>query len=297
MGETRSARTDATAQRLLAQLESDETLSDQSRAKLTDLGARFLRFVESSGWALDLAAVDASTVEAFVSAPTSAGDPSVATMHLRRSAVRMVFRVARDLGFVVCDPSLDLVLPARSPLATRPLTEDEIVLCRSASLRSLEETRLPAAWALAECGVRSSELGRVTAADLQLDDGRVWISDSSRTLARFVRPSDWGLLQLERRLRSAKPEADQPLLYSGRSGCNYHRQAASCVAVSTVLRLAGLSGEPDVRPLSAAGWAGRQVLDETGRIEDVARVLGVRSLDRAARLIAWDWNGEPEVGE
>lgn len=297
MGETTPARAGPDAQQVLDQLGRDSALSAQSRLKLVDLGGRFCKFLESSCSTADLAAVDPATVEAFVSTPTTAGSPSVATMHLRRSAVRMVFRVARELGLADGDPSLDLVLPARSFLRTRPLTDDEVVLCRSASLRSLEETRLPAAWALAECGVRSSELGKVTAADLRLDDGRVWIADSSRTLARFVRPSDWGLRQLERRVRSCKSEANQPLLYSGRSGSDYHRQAASCVAISTVLRLAGLSGEPDVRPLSVAGWAGRQVLEATGRIEEVARVLGVRSLDRAVRLIAWDWTEQPTDSE
>jgi len=52
----------------------------------------------------------------------------------------------------------------------------------------------------------------------------------------------------------------------------------------------GLAGEPDVRPASVAAWAGRKVFDTTGSIEEAARVLGVRSLDRAARLIALDWS-------
>ena len=297
MGEITPARPCNERQRVLAELGRDGALSAQSRSKLVDLGARFFAFLESSDSALDLAAVGGPTVTAFVSAPTSTGDPSVATMHLRRSAVRMVFRIARELGLANGDPTLDLALPARSSLAARPLTDDEVVLCRSASLRSLEETRLPAAWALAESGVRSSELGKVTAADLRLADGRIWTHGGSRTLARWVTPTRWGLLQLDRRVRSSSSETDRPLLHSGRSHSDYHRQAASCVAISTVLRLAGLSDEPDIRPLSVAGWAGRQVLDETGRIEEVARILGVRSLDRAARLIAWDWTDQPEVGE
>ena len=297
MGETMPARLCNERQLVLAQLERDSALSAQSRSMFVDLSARFLAFLNSGASAVDLAAVDAATVKAFVLAPTSAGEPSVATMHLRRSALRMVFRVARELGLADGDPSLDLALPARSPLATRPLTDDEVVLCRSASLRSLEETRLPAAWALAECGVRSSELGKVTVADLRLGENQVWIRGSSRTLARFSRPSDWGVRQLERRVRSTKAVADQSLLYSGRFGSEYHRQAASCVAISAVLRLAGLASESDVRPLSVPGWAGRQVLAETGRIEEVAKALGVGSLDRAARLIAWDWTETPRVGE
>ncbi len=120
MGDPTPARIGEEGQRVLEQLERYGALSAQTRSKFVDLGARFFGFLESSGSALDLGAVDASTVEAFFSAPTAAGEPSVAMMHLRRSAVRMVFRIARDLGLVVCDPSVDLVLPARSSLATRP---------------------------------------------------------------------------------------------------------------------------------------------------------------------------------
>ena len=61
------------------------------------------------------------------------------------------------------------------------------------------------------------------------------------------------------------------------------------MAIADVLARAGLAAEPDVRPLSVVAWAGRQILDETGRIDDVARRLGMRSLDRAAQLIGFDW--------
>jgi hypothetical protein len=33
------------------------------------------------------------------------------------------------------------------------------------------------------------------------------------------------------------------------------------------------------------------VFEETGEIAASARALGVRSLDRAAALIGWDWTG------
>ena len=66
-------------------------------------------------------------------------------------------------------------------------------------------------------------------------------------------------------------------------------QASSCIAVSDTLVRAGLGDEPDLRPVSVAAWAGRSLLDKTGRIDAVARLLGVRSLDRAARIVAWDW--------
>jgi len=59
-----------------------------------------------------------------------------------------------------------------------------------------------------------------------------------------------------------------------------------------VLARAGLATELDVRPLSVVAWAGRKILDDTGRIDEVARRLGMQSLDRTANLIAFDWVGE-----
>jgi hypothetical protein len=59
-----------------------------------------------------------------------------------------------------------------------------------------------------------------------------------------------------------------------------------------VLLRAGLAGDRRVRPASIAGWAGRRVFEESGRVEDAARVLGVRSLDSAARMIGLDWVGD-----
>jgi len=44
--------------------------------------------------------------------------------------------------------------------------------------------------------------------------------------------------------------------------------------------------------LSVSVWAGRKALDEGRRIEDVARLLGARSLDQAARLVAWAWRDD-----
>ena len=52
---------------------------------------------------------------------------------------------------------------------------------------------------------------------------------------------------------------------------------------------AGLITEPDVRPASLIAWAGTVIFEETDKIEEVARRLGMRSLDAAARFINFDW--------
>ncbi len=64
------------------------------------------------------------------------------------------------------------------------------------------------------------------------------------------------------------------------------------LALLDVLVRAGLPEDPAIRPSSVAAWAGRKLLDETGRIDIVAERLGLRSLDRTADFIGWDWRTE-----
>ncbi len=272
-------------------------LSDQSLPRIVDLVDRFCLFCDRAFDIERLSEVTAVEATAFVQAPIPSGEPAAAaTMHMRRSALRLLFRLARKLGLADSDPTLDLVLPARSSLRSRPLTDDEAALCRAASLHTLTSTRLAAAWALAEASARSGELGHIRIADVDLDGGRVWLHGSSRTQPRWALLSEWGAKQLKRRLRAIGNDPERPVVYNGERGSDYRRQAAACVAVSETLRRAGLADEPDISPLSVSGWAGRQVMAETGRIDEVAHRLGVRSLDRAAALIGWDWQANQSEG-
>jgi integrase/recombinase XerC len=274
---------------LVRELRWHTALSDQSERRLLDVIGRFLRYVDRAG--IDsLGDVSPDLARGFVLARSGRTNvaPSVATSHLRRSAVRLLFRVLRQLSVVEHDPTLDLVLPPRSSLPARPLTDDEIALGRSYSLHSIIETRRPAAWALAEASARTSEIPNVCVRDLDLDIGRVWLGGGTKVEPRWASLTTWGASALERRLETVWSDPDTPLVYEGR-GSLESRQASACDAIGETLRRAGLADEPDVRPLSVTAWAGRRVLDETGRIDAVARALGIRSLDRAASLIGWDW--------
>jgi integrase len=266
------------------------TLSAQSLPRVDDLLERFCGYCRKGAGIDSLRDVDASIARRFVTARTSSGEPAAATMHLRRSTLRLVFRTARELRIVDHDPTLDLRLPPRSETRSRPLTDDEVALCRAASLDTLTSTRLAAAWALAEASARSAEIGQIRLRDFDVEAKTVWIHGSPRTLPRRVGLSEWGRVQILRRLRVMGDDPEAPIVYGGSKRGDAHRQAASCVAIGDVLRKAGLHGEPDVRPISVAAWAGQQILTRTGRIDEVARRLGIRSLDRTARLIAWNWS-------
>lgn len=273
---------------IAAHLVAEEAVSEQSFERLVELMGRFAGFVSTGHGVTDLAAVNQSMVDEFVDAPTSTGQtPSATVRHLRRCAVRLLFRTARQLGLVDSDPTLDLELPARRPTAARPLTDAEVERCRAAALYLFDATRLPAAWALAEAGIRTGELAKVTVADVDFDAGVVHAPGCRSAAARAVPLTEWGAAQVGRRLRALPSDPARTLTYEG-DGSDKSKQAASCIAITDCLTRAGLSQDPAVRPVSVTAWAGRKLFEETARIDEVAARLGMRSLDRAARLIGLD---------
>ena len=193
-------------------------------------------------------------------------------------------------------PTLDLVLPARSSLHTRPLTDDEVTLCRSFSVSSLTETRRPAAWALAEATARTSEIPHIRIMDFDLDERRAWLWGSLKAEPRWGRLTEWGCKQLARQVERLNEKGPDALLVYDGARDDKVAQISSCIAITDVLRMIGLAKEPDIRPHSVVAWAGRRVLCETSHIEAVAKALGARSLDRAASLINWEWREEAELG-
>ena len=271
--------------------------TDQTVQRMAEIMTRFVTYLEK-GHAIDsIGDVAEEHAEGFIFATMGIRDrwrPTPATMHLRRSALRLYFRIARELGLSIGDPTLDVKLPARSCLSARPLTDDEITLGRSFSLNTLNATRRPAAWALAEATARTSEIPHVRMRDVDAATSRVWISGSTKLEPRWGQLSNWGLQQVLRRMEGLKQ--DDYLVYEG-NGSEQSRQASSCIAISQTLVDCGLDREQDVRPGSVAAWAGNKIFEETGSIDEVARRLGVRSLDRAAGVIGWDWTGSTSGGK
>jgi site-specific recombinase XerD len=270
-------------------LQRTSGFTSQSINRVDEIAGRFESFL-LKGYGIESAAeVTAEHVEGFVKSRHGTGEPSIATMHVRRSSLRMLFRLARaELG-LEGDPTLDVILPPRSTAAARPLTDDEVELGRSYALHNLEATRGPAAWALGEATLTTTELPYVTTDDLDLDNPngpRVWIKGSRKRDERWGFLDDWGAAQIERRAKSLKNT--KHLIYKG-NGSEESRQASCCIAIKDVMIRAGLDAEPDVRPSSLVAWAGVIVLQDTDSIEEVARRLGIGSLDTAARFINYDW--------
>lgn len=276
----------ATLARLVRQrLAEQGSMAPVSLIRVSDLIDGFANFLSSSGVERTTETNEAHA-DAFVRSLTRGGsEPSLATMHLRRSALRIFFREAKALGNLSLDPTHDISLPPRSYSDLRPLTDKEVDRCRSSAEGMMGDARYGAAWALAEATARVAELRATRPCDVDIKGGRVWITGSSNTEARWAELTDWGREQLDA-LLSAKPRptADRPLLVLGRgSRSTVHELIAS------TLRRASLADQPGVRPNSIPAWRGVKELADGASIDEVAVLLGMHSLDRTANFIGFDW--------
>lgn len=286
MSDCRSGAVGLGAELQLCLVELAATNSDATLERIGSAWTRFEEFASRTGVEC-LAGVQPSLAASFVRSRTSADAPAgTATMHNRRTSLRLLFRMARRLGLVDGDPTLDLVLPARAIGTFRPLSDEEVDLCRDAALWWMSSQRFAAVWALTEATARGAELGAVRVADVDLNTQRVWLSGGKRVEPRWAPLTDWGRATLERRL--ATLDGDEFVAYRGGSPRSAGRISAAS-AVTSVMTRAGLVDEADLRPMSVAAWAGRVEFDRTGSVADAARLLGLRSLDATARMIGWDW--------
>lgn len=270
--------------------------SEAQTQRILRLVERFERFCLEGFGVPDLDAVTPAVAQAFVSAADSDGRVAGASLQrARRSAIRLLFRAGRRIGVAASDPTVDIDLPPLSSLRARPLTDDEVLECRSASVWSLASARRSLTWALAEATCRSGEVPNILVRDLDLDAGAVFIRGGGRCAPRTVQLTEWGRDVIADHLSDAT-SPDARLVYSGETARLGGLVSANS-AICQVLQRAGLGAELDVRPSSVVAWAGSKVLERTGRIERVADALGLKSLDCAASFIGWDWSSSPEGGD
>lgn len=275
--------------------EGADAYAHQTVLRMAEIVDRFSRRLAASK-TTKLCEVTSDDCEAFIEAPGRDGvDVAVSTSRFRRTTLRALFRTLRLHDYEAPDLTLDIALPPRPKRAARPLTDDEVVFCRTvAKTPRAKDHRRPAAWALAEAGAVTSEQAMVCVGDL--DDARhpseVALPGTRRARPRVVALTDWGRRILATRLAELDPRGtDTLLVYGGRRAADSAAaQAATCNLVGNVLREAGLAADPCVRPASVRHWRAAAEFDKTGRIEDAANVLGHRSLDEAAESIGWEWH-------
>lgn len=280
---------------VLRQWRDADPRTDQTITRMGEIVVRFVRRLRATGTET-VDQIDSAACAAFIDAPSRTGEqPADATRHFRRVTLRALFRTGRQLRVIATDPTVDLTLPPRTSLTARPLTDDEVMLCRTSAFAVRAcDLRRPAAWALAEATAATSEIPSLRRSDL-LPFGdvpeAVSLPGTRRLRPRTVELTDWATTIIARRLDELPEAPDTLLAYVGHAPeGSVARHAAACGLVAAVLKTCGLGGEPDIRPASVRHWRARRAFDRGSSIEMIASMLGHRRLDEAAAAIAHEWN-------
>ncbi|MEU1032851.1 site-specific integrase [Streptomyces mirabilis] len=279
---------------------SQGQMSPQTNRSFGQLLDRYQRYAQARGVVLlDDVTVDFAEDFVFAQGRTRHGlisESATATQHQRRAVLRSFYRTLRELSLTDADPTRDILLPERTRTAIRPLDEDETVALRHAAEYVTRPSRHAAAAALALSGGHTGEIGHIRFRDLDQSAAAVWMHGSTRTDPRWCPLDPWALRILltradfvARQQRTPEAVPNARLAVSSTPAPDEQLQARACVALSDLIRRIGLGADPRVKPASLTSYAAVRIFEESGKIEDVARGLGLRSLDRAADLVGYDW--------
>jgi integrase/recombinase XerC len=211
------------------------------------------------------------------------------TRRLRRTTLRYLFSYLRALGAYEGDPLLDTPEIARVIPYARPLADGEMRLCETRCSTVDSRSSVPATLAVAQAGAGSIEVSSVIGAHVDLEAGTIELSGSVNRPRRVVPLTAWGVQVLADRLQQLGDPSASVAFQGG-------TDASSLTSISGRLRKvlirAGLSDLPGVEVRSIRYWAGLRAFNETGLIEDAARVLGDGTLEATALHIGHPWRDE-----
>lgn len=208
------------------------------------------------------------------------------TARYKQQIARAVFEEAAALGAAV-DPHTAVgdLIARPQPKPIRPLTDSEFDRVRSLVNHAPSRSRQAPVVALATTGGTATDIARVRARDIDLDQAAVVFAGNPPRAGRL---NDWAQAMLQRYLRDNHAAADDaPLCISTRSTPEREVEAVSA-HLRRVLRAADLYGLEGVTADSIRLHAARKVLDSEGIIA-AARFLGWKSLDRAAETLGHHW--------
>ena len=238
-----------------------------------------------------LAEVTVDDVAAFLWARTRRGHPpAIATVHLRRTALRATARALTALGSPVDDPTAGLALPPKTRSDLRPLDDDEIAMVRiAAATKHRQQLTAMAAVALAEATATTGEIAQLCWRDLDLDQRTVSLPGLGRVHGRTGSLTVWGANALTRLDERIGEEPVRRIVYRGKAPA--HTQAAQAAVVNRLARIltrAAITGH-DVKPTSLRLWQPARALADGATIEECARQLGHSSLDVTAAQLHYRW--------
>ena len=263
--------------------------SPQTTKQIIDIIRDFLRFCSSNGYEM-IADLTPEFVEAFIHLPVADSSgrrkPSEPTQRNRRGALRSGYRAMRQLGYLVFDPLVDIQTLNRE-YQTQPIcTTQHVEALRENSLQEIIDSPRALIIALAEAGASNGEITILTWDHVQFEHSVVCLPGHLRIDPRHNRLTDWGSELLNKKRRNKSPN---DLVVT-----NFIGQPISAASVSQsfkqVTEFSGL-GRYGYTLNSVRAWRGREIFQERGRIEEVSRFIGSRSLDNTARFLGWDWRG------
>jgi len=255
----------------------------------------FVRFAAASGFP-DVACVDEETCQAFVAATGRRGaPPAPSTSRFRLTVVRDAFKPLQAAGRTKLDPTQGLRV-ARGPQSRilRPLTPHEVSRLRSAGRQSPRDYLRPSAVELALAGGSHAEIANTVVAALDMQRGRVRFDERHATLDPFATATLAARLaacrrEVRRTREDWDPDAVSVALPRPLSTYPVTSVAPTISAnLRRALTNAGL-GRAEIRPASIREYAANRTFALTGKVESVADLLGLASLDVARGFIDSAW--------
>jgi len=248
---------------------------------------RFMKWCKQNG-ITDITMVKQDEIESFVHWPVMMGGrarrPGWSTMRNRLGYLRRAYRAAREIGYEIIDPTIDVVVVMDRTTEANLCTDDDIEHLREGAPLQLFDVSWSSVEVLAEAGGTNGEIRTVRVADVDLEEGVVRFSGNARVDERINPLTEWGIIVLRERMADLDPDDFVVTNGDGRQ-CS---EASISQMFKHIANYANL-GSRGFNINSVRGWRARMIYNETGRIQDAALFLGNRSLDSTALLIGLEW--------
>ena len=205
-------------------------------------------------------------------------------MRNRLGYMRRAFRSARELGYEIFDPTIDVVVVFDRTNDVNLCTNDDVECLRDGTPLQLFDASYTTVQALAEAGGTNGEIRNVRVSDVDLDEGVVRFAGNARVDERINPLTEWGIIVLRERIAVLGPDDFVVTNGDGRQ-CS---EATISQMFKHIANYANL-GSRGFNINSVRGWRAKAIYEETGRIQDAALFLGNRSLDSTALLIGLEW--------
>jgi len=248
---------------------------------------RFMKWCKQND-ITDITMVRQGEIESFIHWPVTMGGrsrrPGWSTMRNRLGYLRRAYKAARELGYEIIDPTIDVVVLFDRTVEANLCTDEDIKRLRDGAPLELFDVSWASVEVLAEAGGTNGEIRSVRVADVDLEEGVVRFAGNARVDERINPLTEWGVMVLRERI--ANLGTDDFVVTNG----DGHQCSEATISqmFKHIANYANL-GSKGFNINSVRGWRARAIYEETGRIQNAALFLGNRSLDSISLLIGLEW--------